>query len=125
MQHDEAEPAKTAPSQEVGGGLRRRQRGKPIGAPGGKRRGRVGELYAAWRFLRNRESGIPTKLLCLLSVLYVVVPTDAVSDLLPVVGWLDDVGVVAFASAWLLRKFRNSPAGERLEDAASEGPNDD
>ncbi len=43
------------------------------------------------------------KILFLLALAYVVMPVDAVPDVIPVVGWLDDLGVVAIASAFLWR----------------------
>jgi uncharacterized membrane protein YkvA (DUF1232 family) len=43
------------------------------------------------------------KLLGLLAVAYVVLPMDAIPDVIPVIGWLDDVGVVAAALAFFAR----------------------
>lgn len=42
----------------------------------------------------------------LAAVLYVVLPTDVVPDVLPAVGWLDDVAAVLLAVANALRILR-------------------
>jgi uncharacterized membrane protein YkvA (DUF1232 family) len=46
-----------------------------------------------WRHLR--DAGAPTwhKVLVLAAFVYVVFPLDAIPDLTPIVGWLDDLGV--------------------------------
>jgi uncharacterized membrane protein YkvA (DUF1232 family) len=63
----------------------------------------VGSTVAAWRFFKDRKASLFVKILFLLALAYVVMPVDAVPDVLPVVGWLDDLGVVAIASAFLWR----------------------
>lgn len=42
--------------------------------------------------------------LVVLAAVYTVLPTDLVPDVLPVVGWLDDVGLLSVAVALLLRE---------------------
>jgi uncharacterized membrane protein YkvA (DUF1232 family) len=62
-------------------------------------------IPAAWRLLRDPEAAAWEKALVVLAALYVVMPFDAVSDLIPVLGWLDDVGVVAVAAALVRRSL--------------------
>lgn len=57
------------------------------------------------------------KLLGLLAVAYVVLPMDLVPDVLPVVGWLDDVGVVAAVAAFLVRDMKKHAAAPAVVDA--------
>ncbi|MEW6429967.1 MAG: DUF1232 domain-containing protein [Myxococcota bacterium] len=57
------------------------------------------------------------KLLGLLALVYVVVPVDAVPDMLPVVGWLDDVGVVAAVLAFFARDVKKHGAAPAVVDA--------
>lgn len=78
-------------------------------------RGRLAGLWAFWRFLKSRDSGVPLKVLAILAVLYVVMPADLVPDVVPFAGWLDDVGVLAAASAFLASAF-----GKRKSRAASD-----
>lgn len=90
------------------------------------KRGRWAGFWALWRFVRSRESGVSPKVILLLALLYVVFPTDLVPDVLPLAGWLDDVGVVAFVLAWLNRAFRRShstpsaPAGSGAGNPVSQ-----
>ena len=57
------------------------------------------------------------KLLGLLAVAYVVVPFDAIPDVVPVLGWLDDVGVVAAALAFVARDVSRHAAQPQVVDA--------
>jgi len=87
------------------------------------KRGRWAGLVALWRFVRSRESGVSPKVLLLLALLYLVFPTDLVPDVLPLAGWVDDLGVIAFALAWVNRAFRRSkePTASREDAAPSSG----
>ncbi|MBL7988039.1 MAG: DUF1232 domain-containing protein [Chlorobi bacterium] len=38
-------------------------------------------------------------------LLYVISPIDAVSDFLPIIGWLDDLGVLTAIYFWLMREL--------------------
>ncbi|MFO0624546.1 MAG: YkvA family protein [Polyangiales bacterium] len=58
-----------------------------------------------WRFLRDPHTAKRTKVLAVLALVYLVSPLDAVPELLvPLFGWLDDVGVTALALTWLASK---------------------
>lgn len=46
------------------------------------------------------------KLAGVAAVLYVLLPADAVPDVIPMLGWLDDLGVLAATAWWLLRDVR-------------------
>ena len=51
------------------------------------------------------------KLFVLSAVVYVIVPVDLIPDV-PIVGWLDDLGVMGIATAWLSRvlgRYRELP----------------
>jgi uncharacterized membrane protein YkvA (DUF1232 family) len=52
------------------------------------------ELALAWAMLRDARTPAGAKLAILAAGIYVLSPVDLVSDLLPVLGWIDD-GVVA------------------------------
>lgn len=58
---------------------------------------------SAWRFFVDPNASTALKLLFLLSAVYVLSPADLIPDLVPVIGWLDDIGVAALAAAFLLR----------------------
>jgi uncharacterized membrane protein YkvA (DUF1232 family) len=52
---------------------------------------------ALWRFLTDRGAPIWPRVVAVLTLAYVVLPIDAIPDVIPVLGWLDDLGVVTFA----------------------------
>lgn len=54
----------------------------------------IGDLVAMARLLRDRSAPLWAKLLVVATVVYVVFPADAVPDVAPFFGWLDDVGLV-------------------------------
>lgn len=64
------------------------------------------------RFLRDKDAPVLPRLLALFAVLYVVLPVDLIPDVIPVIGWLDDIGVVAFALAWTARNVAEYAARE-------------
>lgn len=51
------------------------------------------ELALAWALLRDPRSPWSARIAVLAAALYLVSPIDFVSDLLPVLGWIDD-GVI-------------------------------
>lgn len=65
---------------------------------------KLGYASAFWRYIRDREASIFGKLLAVFAVAYVVMPVDLIPDV-PLVGWLDDIGVVALVGAWLTRRI--------------------
>lgn len=74
------------------------------------RRHRVGRARALVRYFKDREASVFGKLFVLAAVFYVVWPADLIPDV-PVIGWLDDLGVMGLATAWLSRvigKYRQS-----------------
>ena len=56
------------------------------------------------RFLRDKQAPLLPRLLALFAVLYVIMPFDAIPDAIPIVGWLDDVGVIALVLAWTAKR---------------------
>lgn len=57
-----------------------------------------------WRFLRDADAPKLPKMMAVLAVLYVVMPFDLVSDLVPFIGWLDDLGLTAVALGYIASK---------------------
>lgn len=58
----------------------------------------------------------------LLALAYVLLPFDFIPEaLLPVIGWLDDAGVLGIAIGWWIRKRRRGHlgAGQRRDDSPS------
>jgi uncharacterized membrane protein YkvA (DUF1232 family) len=57
-------------------------------------------------YFRAVEVPFWRKALVLVALGYAVLPVDAIPDVIPVIGWLDDVGVVAAITAYLARDIR-------------------
>lgn len=75
---------------------------------------KVGRIRALGRFFKDRDASLLGKLFVLAAVFYVVWPADLIPDV-PVIGWLDDIGVMGLATAYLARviaRYRVGPAGE-------------
>jgi uncharacterized membrane protein YkvA (DUF1232 family) len=61
------------------------------------------ELVVLWYACRNPATPRVLKLGAVLLALYILSPVDLISDLLPVLGWVDDVTLLAFGIPALLK----------------------
>ena len=61
------------------------------------------ELRLAWRLMREPRVPLVAKVLPVLAVLYVLSPLDFIPDVLPVVGQMDDVGILILSVKLFLR----------------------
>ncbi len=71
----------------------------------------VPRLRAFQRFWKDKNAASWKKLLLLLLTFYVVFPIDFVPDLVPIWGWLDDMGAMSFALlllSWVLGPYTDS-----------------
>ncbi len=57
-------------------------------------------------YFRDRQVPWLQKLPALLAILYVISPVDLIPDAIPILGWLDDLGVVSAVAAWYLARIR-------------------
>jgi uncharacterized membrane protein YkvA (DUF1232 family) len=76
---------------------------------------RIGRARALYRYFRDPAASVLGKLFVVLALVYVVSPVDAIPDVMPIVGWLDDVGVMSLAVAWMWRvvdRYRELPLRE-------------
>src|SRR5882672_2643768 len=55
---------------------------------------------ALFRFLNDPNAPKLWQLIAVLSIAYVVLPIDAIPDVIPIIGWLDDLGIVSLALAF-------------------------
>jgi len=58
------------------------------------------------RYLKSPAVATWKKLLLLFAAVYVLSPVDAIPDVIPVIGWLDDLGVLTAAGLFLTRDVR-------------------
>lgn len=56
---------------------------------------------AMWRLLTDKSAPKAPRVLAVLVLLYAVLPFDAVPDVMPVIGWLDDMGLVSLAIGYV------------------------
>ncbi len=73
---------------------------------------KIGRARALVRYFRDREASIVGKLFVLAAVVYVISPVDLIPDAFPIVGWLDDMGVMSLAVAWMWKvvgRYREAP----------------
>jgi uncharacterized membrane protein YkvA (DUF1232 family) len=89
----------------------------------------VGLRAMGTRFFRYvRDPRVPRwrKLAGLLAVAYFIFPLDAIPDFLPILGWLDDLGVLSAAALFMVREVqRHQPeAGwpKPLDEARASPP---
>lgn len=85
-------------------------------------------IRLAWGLFLDRRVGVMIKLLPILAIIYVLSPLDLLPDIIPVVGWVDDL-IVAGGLLLLffilaprdvvlerLRKARNADREEPLDE---------
>ena len=56
-------------------------------------------------YFRDASVSVWHKLVGVLAIVYVVSPIDLIPDVIPVIGWLDDVGVIALVATWYLKQI--------------------
>jgi uncharacterized membrane protein YkvA (DUF1232 family) len=62
-----------------------------------------GEVRLAWRLMREPRVALAAKAVPVLAMLYVVSPLDFVPDVLPVLGQMDDLGILIVSVKAFLR----------------------
>ncbi len=80
---------------------------------------RIGWFRALGRYYRDPNASVLGKLVAFVALLYAVWPLDLIPDV-PFVGWLDDIGIMGLATAWLMRsvaRYRELPAAP-MDDLA-------
>ncbi|MGE6756905.1 YkvA family protein [Corallococcus interemptor] len=79
-----------------------------------------------FHYVRDPKVATWRKLAGLLAVLYFVSPVDAIPDFIPVVGWLDDLGVLSAAAFFMVREVQRwRPAAVAGEPALDGLPRDE
>ncbi|MBR5895428.1 MAG: DUF1232 domain-containing protein [Akkermansia sp.] len=78
-------------------------------------RQKMSEAYAALLRLKKGDTWTPRNiLLAVLAVLYVLSPFDVLPDWLPLVGWLDDIGVLGGLVCILTNCFGKKSSSSEL-----------
>ena len=77
------------------------------------------ELRLAWRLMREPRVPLVAKALPVLAALYVVSPLDFIPDVLPVLGQLDDLGILILSVKLFLRMCPSTAASFHAEAITS------
>lgn len=54
-----------------------------------------------WAFVKHPKTPLLPKAFAVLAVVYLVWPADLLPDIVPFLGWLDDLGIVSLALVYL------------------------
>jgi uncharacterized membrane protein YkvA (DUF1232 family) len=73
----------------------------------------MGSRY--FRYLRDSRIPLWKKLAGLLAVLYFLSPVDALPDFIPILGWLDDLGVLSAAAFYMVRQVKQYQPAPTLD----------
>ena len=65
-----------------------------------------------WKHLHSDDVSKGEKLILLAALIYLISPVDLVSDAIPVLGWLDDIGVAGVALTYVMRRMEDEHAGD-------------
>jgi uncharacterized membrane protein YkvA (DUF1232 family) len=63
-------------------------------------------LHKLWRYLRDGQVPLWRKLVGAAAVAYLIWPFDLIPDFIPVIGYLDDAGILTAAALFLVRDVR-------------------
>ena len=73
------------------------------------------------RYVRSAKVARWKKLLGVVSVAYAILPIDLIPDVIPILGWLDDVGFLAVAFGFIARDMakhaKEAPPADQVVDA--------
>lgn len=76
-----------------------------------------------WGYFRDAQVPRWKKLTGVLALAYLFSPVDVVPDIFPIVGWLDDLGVVSAAAMFLWRDIQGwRPLADAMPKRVSEPP---
>ncbi len=59
-----------------------------------------------FRYVRDPRVPMWRRFAGLFAVLYFIMPLDALPDVVPILGWLDDVGVLSAAALFMVREVQ-------------------
>ncbi|WP_426756844.1 YkvA family protein [Myxococcus sp. Y35] len=75
-----------------------------------------------FRYVRDPHVALWRKLAGVLAVVYFLSPVDALPDFMPVLGWLDDLGVLSAAAFFMVREVQRHQVVLSGDDAQAGVP---
>jgi uncharacterized membrane protein YkvA (DUF1232 family)/GTPase SAR1 family protein len=73
-----------------------------------------------WNYFCSNKTTPQDKILIAAALIYIVAPIDFIPDLLPVIGWIDDIGIAGFALNHLNNKLSELALEEKIEGIPEE-----
>jgi uncharacterized membrane protein YkvA (DUF1232 family) len=87
----------------------------------GARRGLFARPRAVLRLLTDRTAPRFPRFVALLALLYAIFPFDLIPDVVPIVGWIDDVGLASIAVAFVVSAAaRHERRRAEIEESSSD-----
>lgn len=59
---------------------------------------------------RNASNPWPVRLACGAAAIYLILPFDFLPDIMPVIGWIDDLLVILGVIMWVVNRRKAQPA---------------
>jgi uncharacterized membrane protein YkvA (DUF1232 family) len=83
---------------------------------------KIGRARALVRYFRDPAASALGKVFVFATVLYVISPVDLIPDAIPIVGWLDDVGLMSLAVAWMWKVVARYRDASTVDPPAARAP---
>lgn len=80
------------------------------------------EVTTLWHAFWHPLTPTYLKVLTVLTVIYVISPLDLITDIIPVIGWVDDVVIVSFAVSWIVSRLPRISTTNRHAQNTSQAP---
>lgn len=64
------------------------------------------DLIALYKFMKDPKVSFIKKAIAVFALLYFIIPLDSIPDISPIVGFLDDIGVVALVVRYLSKELK-------------------
>jgi len=78
-----------------------------------------------WRYFKDGKSTSKEKWILMAGLLYLISPLDGIPDIIPVLGWLDDVGVASYILLYLTGKMTAEEMNEQMGDLKNVTPQEE
>lgn len=65
----------------------------------------VNMVQKLYKWMTDENVPLGDRLMAAGALAYFIIPLDGIPDLAPIIGWLDDIGVVSFALSYLSAKY--------------------
>ncbi len=85
----------------------------------------ISRFRLTWRLVNDSRVPLLTKSIPMLSLLYLIFPIDLIPDIWPVIGQLDDIGVIMLGLTLFVRLCPPDVVRDHQDDIGERGDEDD